>query len=220
MGKMKALAETTESKAVAVPHDNPFLALAAEAGNELGTILKFVKGKWETGDDVVEEGTEFIAHVDQTVRGWVKFAGNKIADRVVGKVADGFKPASRETLGDTDPKAWPEKDTNGNPRDPWTEQWYLPLVGLEKGNLVTFITGSKGGKNAIGGLCGVFGRKSNGLLPIVALRTRSYKHPTYGRIETPSFDIVGWDDSNAPKEPKAFPVKGASDAEFDDTIPF
>jgi hypothetical protein len=33
----------------------------------------------------------------------------------------------------------------------------------------------------------------HGLLPIVALKTRSYKHKTYGRIETPDFTICGWD---------------------------
>ena len=45
--------------------DNPWLEAAAEAGNDFGRLLKFVKGKWETGDDIVAENTEYVAHVDQ-----------------------------------------------------------------------------------------------------------------------------------------------------------
>src|SRR5262245_37637208 len=182
-----------ESSVPATSYENPWLEAAAEAGNELGKLLKFVKGKYESGDDQVPEGTEFVAHVDQLVRGWVKFEDGKVTDQRVGKVADGFKLPSREDLSDTDSDKW-EKDASGKPRDPWVIQWYLPLVGVESGELVTFVTGSKGGIGAIGTLCRVYGRKRrNGLLPVVALKTRSYKHKTYGRIETPDLPIVGWD---------------------------
>ena len=173
---------------------NPWLEAAAEAKPDMGKLLKFVKGKWESGDDVLPDGTEFIAHIDQLLRGWVKFIDGKVVDRNVGKIAEGYRPPEREELSDADPKSWTEKDTNGEPRDPWTAQWFLPLVGVNSGDVLTFVTGSKGGIAAIGALCRIYGhKKRDGMLPIVALKTRSYKHKQFGRIETPELPIVGWD---------------------------
>ena len=94
---------------------------------------------------------------------------------------------------DNDPKNWKEEDADGNPRDPWVKQWYLPLIGVESGEFVTFVSGSNGGNNAISNLCQVYGHNMrDGLLPIVALKTGSYKHKKYGRIEEPDLSVVGW----------------------------
>jgi hypothetical protein len=152
-----------------------------------------VKGKYELGDDEVPPGTQFVAHIDQLARGWVKFTNGQVADRRIGMVADGYKLPAREELGETDEDQW-EKDLTGTPKDPWVQQWYLALTGVETGELVTFVTGSKGGISAIGALCRIYARKYGiGVLPIVALRVRSYKHKMFGRIETPDLEIVGWD---------------------------
>lgn len=205
---------------------NPWLAVAQEDGGgagNIGKLVKFVKGRWQVGDDVLREGSEYVAHIDQLVRGWVKFAGGKVVDRIVGKIADGFQPQPRDRLGDTDPKNWPEKDADGRPRDPWTLQWFLPLVGVETGEVLTFVSSSKGGATAIKELCAVYGRNDrDGLLPIVALKTRAYKHPNYGRIETPDFSIVGWDGGVAAPAVKlsAQEQSAVIDAEMDDEIPF
>jgi hypothetical protein len=208
-------------------HTNPWLEAAAENGSETGRLLKFVKGEWTTGDDTVADGTEYIAHIDQLIRGWVKFEDGKVTDRVIGKIADGFKPPQREELSDSDPKQWREKDADGRPRDPWTQQWFLPLIGVESGELVTFVSGSKGGIGAVADLCRVYGHKQrDGLLPIIALKTRSYKHKQYGKIETPEFQIVGWDGEKTeaaaiPVQPR-FPEKGTANTAdmMDDEIPF
>ena len=173
--KLKALTpETSTEKQETLPatnYDNPWLEVAHEAGNDVGKMLKFVKGTWSCGDDEVAEGTEFVAHIDQLMRGWIKFEDGKVVERIIGKVADGFKPPPREELSDADPKDWREKDADGNPKDPWTKQWLLPLVSLETDDVVTFVTGSKGGDAAIADLCRVFGHKQrDGLLPIVALK--------------------------------------------------
>ena len=88
--------------------------------------------------------------------------------------ADGFKPPPREELGDTDPKKWTDKDVDGKKRDPWSEQWFLPLFGVESADVVTFVTGSRGGIGAIADLCRIYGnKKRDGLLPIIALKVRS-----------------------------------------------
>jgi hypothetical protein len=192
---------------------NPFLEAANEAGGEIGLLLKFVKGKYEVGDDEVPLGTQFVAHIDQLARGYVKFLDGQVADRRIGMVADGYKLPPREELGDLDETRW-EKDSQGKPRDPWVVQWYLALTRVETGELLTFVTGSKGGISAIGALCRVYARKYGiGVLPIVALRVRSYKHKLFGRIETPDFEIVGWDGVPAQAVPQSYP-------EEEEEVPF
>ena len=56
----------------ATTRDNPWLEAASEAGNPFGKLLKFVKGKWTIGDDEIAAGSEYVAHVDQLARGWVR----------------------------------------------------------------------------------------------------------------------------------------------------
>lgn len=225
----KALKKTEETLP-ATHYENPWLEAASEAGNNL-KLLKFVKGKWEIGDDTVPDNTEFIALVDQIARGWVRFDDGKVTDQVIGKIADGCKPPQREELSDNDPASWLEKDANGAPRDPWVKQWCLPLVAVESGDVVTFVTGSKGGNAAVGNLCRVYGhKKRDGLLPIVALKTGSYKHKQYGRIETPDLPIVGWDGvptvptAPVPLQPALSPqakkVAAANGGDMNDEIPF
>ena len=205
----------------ATHYENPWLEAAAEGGNDLGKLLKFVKGKWEIGDDVVPGNAEFIAHIDQLARGWIKFEDGKVVDRIIGKIADGFKPPLREELSDNDSASWREKDADGRPRDPWVIQWFLPLINVESGEVVTFVTGSKGGIAAVADLCRVYGhKKRDGLLPIVALKTRSYKHKQYGRIETPDLPIVGWDGMTSTAIPvESAPTGNAAD-DLNDAVPY
>jgi hypothetical protein len=152
-------------------YENPWLEAAAEGGNELGKLLKFVKSEWLIGNDVIPDGSEYVAYINQLIRGWVRFEDGQVIDRRLGKVADGFKPQPREELPDSDPANWPDKDADDNPRDPWSLQWYLPLVAVESGEFVTFVTGSVGGNDAVCDLCRIYGHKMrDGLLPIVALR--------------------------------------------------
>jgi hypothetical protein len=197
--------------------NNPWLQAAADAGGG-GRILKFIKGTYEVNDVEVPIGTEFVAHIDQLVRGWTRFQDGKVTGQHIGKVKDGYRVPAREEFGDLDQNKW-ERDTAGQPRDPWVLQWYLPLIAQD-GELLTFVTGSKGGIGAIGTLCRVYGRKKrDGLLPIVKLQVRSYRHERYGKIETPDFVIVGWEGL----EPSPTPMleqHGASSYELNDEIPF
>jgi hypothetical protein len=174
---------------------NPWLDAAREASAGIGKLLKFAKGHYESGDDEVKLGTELVAHVDQVARGWAKFADGKLVDQRRAKIADGAQLPSRNELGDIDQATW-EADAKGERRDPWVLQWYLPLSDMQNGDVMTFVTASHGGVSAIGKLCSLYGRRGGtGPLPIIKLAVRSYKHKTYGRIETPEFDIVGWDEA-------------------------
>ena len=121
----QVLSQNQNATLPAKQFDNPWLDVASEVGSDFGKLLKFVKGKWEIGDDTVPDGTEFVAHIDQIVRGWVRFDDGKVSERRIGKVADGYKPPLREELADNDPASWKEKDANGKPRDPWVENGFF-----------------------------------------------------------------------------------------------
>src|SRR4051794_14155937 len=122
---------------------NHSLEAAAETRSEgFGKLMKFVKGKYFIGDDEVEIGREMLAHVGSTVRGWTKFENSNVVDQRVGRISDGFKPPPRGELGDLDESKW-ERDSTGKRRDPWSEQFYLPLEDLETGEIVAFVTSSK-----------------------------------------------------------------------------
>ena len=206
-----------------LPYANPYLEAAAEGGNKI-RLAKFIEGEWIIDNTVVKDGTEYIAHIDKLLRGYVKFKDGKVVDRILGRVADGFKLPKKDELPDRDPANW-EKDEDGELRDPWSEQWYLPLISVTSGVLVTYVTGTKGGIGAIADLCQIYGHTPrNGLLPIIALHTRSYRHKRYNKtIKTPDLQIVGWDGS-ATTQAATIPVQaapqiGAAHDDRDDGIP-
>ena len=222
MSKPQKQALQKQNETPPAVYNNPWLEAAAEAGSEFGKILKFVKGEWQIGDDTVAESTKFIAYIDELARAWIKFEDQSVTDRRITKVAMG-RPPEREDLGDTDSSKW-EVGEDGKPRDPWVMQWLLPMSPADAaGDLTVFATSSKGGIGAIGALCQVYGRSPrNGLLPIVALKCASYKHPQYGKVLKPDLPIVGWHgtapqavSSNFPK-----PSSGVDGAfvPFDDQI--
>jgi hypothetical protein len=176
--------------------------------------VKFVKGKWRIGDDVIEPGTKFIAYMPQALRGWVKFENGKVTDRRIGKTSERFQMPEREELGDLDPTKW-EIGPDGKPRDPWGEQRYLPLLGVDDDRIVTYVTGSASGKIAIQDLNRRYGfRLPTTQLPIVALAVREYQHKVYGLMEAPRFNLVGWTD------PSGEPPAAAVGNEMNDEIPF
>ena len=87
-----------QSNLPATKFENRWLEVAAETSGGLGKLLKFVKGKWEIGDDEVPIGTEYIAHIDQLAQGWVHFEdGEVVGDPIIVKIADGKKLPSRKS---------------------------------------------------------------------------------------------------------------------------
>ena len=196
---------------------NPFetYGQAVSQRTIIGDILKFSKGEWLAGkdDEEVEEGTEFVALMDEMMVGWVKWEGGKPSEHIMGRVIDGYKPPRRSDLGDNDKADW-EADDRGDPRDPWQFTNYLILKAADSDKLFTFATSSRGGINALGALCKDFGKamraKPNDF-PIVAIGSDSYRHPNkaYGKIHTPSFTITGW----TPKAPVMAILAGAETPE-------
>jgi hypothetical protein len=48
-------------------------------------------------------------------------------------ISDSSPAVTRDELGDLDETLW-EPGLDGRPRDPWAEQWYLPLIDRGNGN--------------------------------------------------------------------------------------
>jgi hypothetical protein len=182
------------------------------SGGSMGKILKFQKGKYYVADDEIAVNSGMIAHVTQLARGWVKFKGGELVDRRIGKVVDGFIVPERDELDATDNSQW-ETNDRGERRDPWVAQSYLPLENPETGELIVFVTGSAGGRSAIGALVKVGSHNLHKGQPVIQLGVRSYKHKQFGRIENPDFPVVGWTGATPN-------VSGTVHPAFDDQIPF
>jgi hypothetical protein len=215
---------------------------AFEAAAVGGPLLKFVKGNYKIGDDVVPLNTEFTALMADVAQNWVRFEDGKRTHSLLYKLADGFEPCKREELGD--PESTWKWDRFGKPKDPWTLQWLLPLQSVETEEAAIFTTDSTGGSQAVKALIKEFNpRRNTGSLPIIAVKSRSYTNE-YGIQHAPVFAVIGWtppDTSTAspPTAPaidvnaaavKAITDKAAAEAaaeatadknsDMDDDIPF
>lgn len=164
-----------------------------------GELLKHSKGKFFRGKDgdEVAPGALMIAAVPWALGGHQKWVDNRPAGQHIGFIATGFT-STRAELGDTDQNLW-EIDENGKRRDPWQPAFALYLLN-EDGEVLTFVTSSKGGERSIRKLCGDYAEKAIDYpdqVPVVELGVDSYKHsnPTFGRIYFPTFKIVKWVDA-------------------------
>jgi len=209
MAKGKALAKIEPKKThVADVQESNFFTeyskVAGATGSIIGLLLKFSKGEFVAGqdNDEVEEGTQLVANMDQLLVGWQRWEDARPAEQIMGPLSEGFTPPQRSELSFDDPKDWEIDEATGKPRDPWVLTHILLLKEPgKKGQLYTFSTNSAGGKNAMGRLCGEYGkemREHPDEYPVVALEVGSYLHsnPAYGKIKFPIFKIVDWADKS------------------------
>jgi hypothetical protein len=209
---------TTEKAYLPAQYESAVEQLAAEAANDLGTLLKFTKDdrggwSWMLGDDKAPVGAEFIVGVEALVIGWVRFEDQKIAERILKRPGDKRRLPDRDELSMPERSQWP-LDNKGQPKDPWTKQHYLPMLDAS-GALVTYVTGTVGGKIAIGKLCQAFLR--NNARPVVKLDVGSFRSKDYGVIPSPAFNIVGFEGIEIEETPAK---NGYGAAELNDSIPF
>jgi hypothetical protein len=200
------------TSALTVPGNDPFRAFVSnfDATASQGKLVKFSKGFYMAGADneEVARGSTFTARVDLLTHGWTRWESQRPVEHAVGKVSEGFIPATRQALGHTDERLW-ESDREGQPRDPWTFGYSLPLEDGE--NKYVFVTSSFGGKRAIRNLIDAYTRRKDaGSLPVIALDVNQRKHKVFGNIPEPLFEIHGWTDA---------PV-AANGKDLDDEIPF
>jgi hypothetical protein len=199
--------------------ENILGAAQEDAGFE--KLLKFRKGQYFIGEELVPLGTEYIAHAKAWVKCWIKFVDGKVAERKVYRVALGERPPEREDLDDLEKDNWPER-IDGNPADPWVLQYLLPLEKPSDGEVVIFTTPSVGGRQAVADLCKAYAKRAeknaNCGQPIVKLAEAEMPTKKFGRVPRPHFEIVGWDDPRSAFAEAPPPI--APDGEFDDSIPF
>ena len=167
---------------------------AATAGNM--PFLKFDRGRFKYGldNDELPLGTRLVPNMGEVQIGYLRWQNGEVVDEAMMRLANGFKPASREDLGDTDPSTW-EKDPQGNPIDPWSFTNTVPFKEPTAGAEYIFTTSSKGGIHAVGKLCKQFGEgrlENEDKLPIVEIGSNSYRHKIYGEVPFPTFRIVDW----------------------------
>lgn len=229
---MNAMTETRGS-ALAVPEKNFFeqYAEAVSSNRIIGDLLRFNKGDWLSGQDQDELpiGTRLLVNVPEMTIGWVKWVDGKPEEQLMGRVADGFKPARRSELGDTDQEEW-ETDDDGRPRDPWQLTNYLILKEENGDQLYTLAGSSKGLLTAIGDVSGAYGKRYRmkpNEVPIVELQSDKYKHKVYSWVKVPVLKVVGWthksafDDALAAEAAEHQERSEAADHDEDqDEIPF
>jgi hypothetical protein len=160
--------------------------------------LVYKKGKFYLEEAEVELGHKYIAFPREWTRGWVKWEDGRPVNEKLGK-ASVYDPPERKELGDLDKSKWEDED-----KDPWSMQNILPLVDIKTGEFVLFCSSSWGGLRAIRKLVNQYYRdlksgRDRGN-PIVEIG--SYDRETeHGPTPTPKFDIVDWENPEAPLPP-------------------
>jgi hypothetical protein len=162
----------------------------------IGEMLRFSKGDWLVGDDIVAIATTFTVAVDELMAGWIKWLDSKPVEHLMVRVIDGIPPKSRGQLGDHDTAQWEMDATGKEKKDPWQFTNYLPMMN-DKGELYTFTTSSRGGIGAIAKLVRQYAKhrkRHPDVFPLVALNVDSYQHKKreLGRIKFPVFDPAGY----------------------------
>jgi hypothetical protein len=165
----------------------------------IGRLLKYDKGDYLAAqeDELIPLGTQLAACMDTLSVGWVIWEDGRAIEHHMGLVIDRFKAPPRSALGYLDKNLW-ALDAMGNPRDPAQFTNYLVVrVPEPEGEVFTFATSSRGGLDAIGGLCTRYGETLLRIHPdhdpIIKLGSDSYAHrdKTIGRVKIPTFEIVG-----------------------------
>ncbi len=192
------LTNTTSSMPAVSPEVDPYDEFAAEHGRQTfinGELLRFTKhGVYKAGQEQeeIDEGTRMLAFMPGLMKGQVRWENNSPVKYLVGLVAEGFKPPTRESLGDLDQDKWPK--LGGKPNDPWQFTFYLTMLD-ENGQLYTFVTSSKGGEQTLADLVKKYSANKKmhpDLVPIIKLNRSSYEHPEYGETFKPILKVDGW----------------------------
>jgi hypothetical protein len=167
----------------------------------IGDRLHFSKGDFYAGvnSEPVAVGKKFTVAPDLVLAGYVNWHNNKPCAIRMVRGDSGEPLPERADLDDNDSSKW-ETDLNGNPRDPWQETRYLPLMD-EDGRLFTFTTSSNTGRRSVGNLLRRYDahrKRHPDTYPIIKLAVGSFQHSdkAIGKVKFPEFEPAGY-------EPKA-----------------
>jgi hypothetical protein len=95
----------------------------------MGQGLRYRKGEGLFGPEKqkIDDGTHFVAIMNEARHGLIKWNADKTATHIVGKISEGFEPSPREKLGCQDEEKWPI-GLSGKKEDPWQPVVNLPLA--------------------------------------------------------------------------------------------
>jgi hypothetical protein len=194
----RALAVQKENALVA-DDGNPWMEMSTELDKVLGLPrMKFSKeGCFMIGDsEEIAMGTKVIARMEDTEYGWKRWENNTLTDMRWGRMANRYTPPAESDLPNNDPVGQPD----GTTKKPWQFSMAVPFTLLGKDNSLgetyAFATPSKGGLNAIRGLCRAYGRRRDQGQPgdlVLELDGDKYWHRTHNSwVHYPILHVVGW----------------------------
>jgi hypothetical protein len=163
-------------------HERDAWDVAGDSGNGIeGQHLKCAKGKWLLDEVEIETaggGLKFCPIMETATVGEVLWQDQKIIERNVGRLSDGFVPPTPANI---------------------TEKWnpYTSVVGVRcdaghLGDLLTFTSSSWGGWFAFQRLINPWRLKGRAMFPVVTLSTKE-RHDENRNID-PVFKHAGWSD--------------------------
>jgi hypothetical protein len=196
----------------------------SEWGGSGGRLIAFngSTGIHRTLDDGVEvpSGTEFVAFLHETRRGYIKFKEGAPPDvRMVG-ISEDAEVSPRKELGDLDQSKWP-RGLDGNPEDPWKEQIVISLARRDAGGeLFVYVARGSVALNSVADLLGRWRRhpkRRAGLIPVLRLENGTYPSKKFGGLKPkPLLSIIGW----VTKDGSPLPPPPPLSAEMNDSLDF
>jgi hypothetical protein len=172
----------------------------AEWGGIGGRLFAFngATGIHRTLDDDVEvpSGTEFIAFLHETQKGYIKFNEGGPPDVRMVRIDQIDRVPEREELGDNDPTKWP-LDLNGEKADPWKEQFAIPMMRHDAGGEL-FVLVARGvvAMNAVKNLLGRWRfhpKRKEGCIPLIEIRNGTYFSKRFNADRPkPEYAIIDW----------------------------
>lgn len=168
--------QTAKKQVVATDSSVPFLRMTA--------------GEWVYGGDdmEVEEDARWAVNPNSFIMGYIAWS---VDGELEGEI---MRPAGDDPVTMTECR-------NEDPDVKWTYQIGVQMVcinGEDEGQAVIYKTNSYGGKKALNGLLDEVIRKiqsnpaSDEIVPIIELKTNSYKHKKYGKTFNPILEIDRW----------------------------
>ena len=166
----------TEAKLPARPEDVADVMLEQTASSN--PLLRFVKGEYFIGENVIDVGDEYRAYPFDAMVGYSRWEDDRVVDQRLGRIADRFQLEREDHTAEQE----------------WKPQRVLPLEDVETHDFVAFVSSTAGGKIGINNLINATARAVKAgrgeATPLIRLAVGSFTSKEYGRIACPSFEIV------------------------------
>jgi hypothetical protein len=172
----------------------------AEWGGPGGRLFAFngSTGIHRTLDDDVEvpDGTEFIAFLHETQRGFINFNVDGPPDVRMVRIDQDAKVPERAELGDNDPTKWP-LGLNCEKTDPWIEQFAIPMARNDAGGeLYLYVARGVVAMNSVRSLLGRWRhhpKRKAGLIPVIKVKNGTYYNKRFNADRPkPEFIFGTW----------------------------